>query len=1218
MAAPTSNNEVTARRLTRLLTGSDGNGGLWGKIKTLVGEKQSKYDCSTYCTGTAGWFKVASVPAQITNSNINAIFEVLTHSNASPTYGTLYINVRTNSAGALPGATTFQYVKNTKSDLGFTNAKIRTVGTGKDVTVELWINPGTYRAVTLSLNKSTSDLYSRDFVWTFYSGEATSAEPTADAANNIQVFPVTKQSTTDASWINSGSFGNITSGGALQTNDITIANGDKLVVTDASDSNKVARTSATFDGSTVGTLLSKKGTFENPREAYLAWGGKNWVGNFGPLDAALVSELGANRLAGGNANGITIEYTRDGGTTWIDYGASNTSKRGLFTRSASIVVGKADSNNKATSDANYANYKVRVIIDCSAFGIYNEFQKFVFYVSTNGSSSCYMVMSGIARAETSDVWTNIGEMQLNGWSGYNVYNKTVSIGSANSYATYKKLCFLFECRATGSNKDYNGLAILSIYGYGGVGWTTPSTFASTGHLYNYDGDLNATFPATVSAVNFKGILKRELAGSGTIAESVLLQATGSTDQFNITYECAESNKAIVRMYTADDGDETISIGNKVSSTYKEAISVTNGSATITGSLTGPATKLGTANLGSTTKPIYLVGGVATECSTYAGGTAVTLNGTSKSATTASFYAPTGAGTSGQLLKSSGSGAPTWATANAALVGITVTSTSVSDGTTTFNKYTHPTSSGNKHVPSGGSSGQFLGWSADGTAAWVANPNTDTKVTSSANHYTPATASGSDKTASASGATAAWSIDVVKGVTLNTDGKGHVTGLSVTSGKIPANPNTDTKVKATAKTDNVEYKILATASASPTSGNATEAVYDADITLNPSTNTIAANISGNAATATTATTLGSSTLGSGTKPIYLSSGTATECSTYAGGTAVTLNNASKAASTASFYAPTAGGTANYVLIGNGTTSAPTWAEKAPKATTADKASVLIGTYSGSGGALAPSSITQATVRAVMMNKPLGLAAFNTYCDCILMDTYNGSDVPYVTGFGISKNSGNPKMYIFNGAKGNTTTWAHELEVLTTASTIDAANVSGTVAAATTAGTATKPVSTLINSSNNLASILGSSQGDVLTYHWTAQSPPTGADAITGTGTAPTAMMQVYKTHSGNYSTQLVYTADKGIFTRYYNGGTWTSWEKLNSDEKVKQTNTTAVSDYRVLLSPTTSESETINGTLKSENFWARPSDGTFRATKFNVAGGCTMQYNSSTLSVDFVF
>lgn len=83
-------------------------------------------------------------------------------------------------------------------------------------------------------------------------------------------------------------------------------------------------------------------------------------------------------------------------------------------------------------------------------------------------------------------------------------------------------------------------------------------------------------------------------------------------------------------------------------------------------------------------------------------------------------------------------------------------------------------------------------------------DTNTKVTSSANHYTPSTASGNDKTASATGATAAWSIDVVKGITINTDGKGHITGLSVTSGKIPANPNTDTKVSTAAVTSGVTY------------------------------------------------------------------------------------------------------------------------------------------------------------------------------------------------------------------------------------------------------------------------------------------------------------------------------------------------------------------------------------------------------------------------------
>ena len=42
-------------------------------------------------------------------------------------------------------------------------------------------------------------------------------------------------------------------------------------------------------------------------------------------------------------------------------------------------------------------------------------------------------------------------------------------------------------------------------------------------------------------------------------------------------------------------------------------------------------------------------------------------------------------------------------------------------------YTHPTTTGNKHIPSGGSSGQILRWSADGTAAWGADNNTTYSV-----------------------------------------------------------------------------------------------------------------------------------------------------------------------------------------------------------------------------------------------------------------------------------------------------------------------------------------------------------------------------------------------------------------------------------------------------------------------------------------------------------
>jgi hypothetical protein len=108
---------------------------------------------------------------------------------------------------------------------------------------------------------------------------------------------------------------------------------------------------------------------------------------------------------------------------------------------------------------------------------------------------------------------------------------------------------------------------------------------------------------------------------------------------------------------------------------------------------------------------------------------------------------------------------------------------------------------------------FTATREDGTTFTFTQQDNDTKVTSSANHYTPATASGQDKTASASGATAAWSIDVVKGVTLNTDGKGHVTGLSVTSGKIPANPNTNTTYTLSSGTNNGTLKLT------PSSGSA---------------------------------------------------------------------------------------------------------------------------------------------------------------------------------------------------------------------------------------------------------------------------------------------------------------------------------------------------------------------------------------------------------------
>ena len=67
----------------------------------------------------------------------------------------------------------------------------------------------------------------------------------------------------------------------------------------------------------------------------------------------------------------------------------------------------------------------------------------------------------------------------------------------------------------------------------------------------------------------------------------------------------------------------------------------------------------TTPVGSSTAPIYIDSNGNIASTTYGGGTNVTLNGSKKDGSTASFYAPTSAGTSGYILKSNGSGAPSW-------------------------------------------------------------------------------------------------------------------------------------------------------------------------------------------------------------------------------------------------------------------------------------------------------------------------------------------------------------------------------------------------------------------------------------------------------------------------------------------------------------------------------------------------------------------------------
>ena len=289
------------------------------------------------------------------------------------------------------------------------------------------------------------------------------------------------------------------------------------------------------------------------KEAYLAWGGKNFSGGFGAIDACLVPSLGANRLAFAKPAGITIEYSRDSGATWNDYGASNGAKTIFFTdKGTDFAIGKADSTNKATPA-----YMLRVTMDTGTAQVYTQLHKFVIYVNTNGSSACYCTIEKALQATPTTFVTVVNKASISGWSGYNVLNVPafVTYGN-NANEQYGKIRFTFGC--TANNSNYSGLIIRSIQGFGGMGWTTPSVLARTGLLYSYNENQDATFPAMIKANNGTNVsLAGHTHGASDIASGTLSVDRGGTGQASLDDVTTGKAKGVVDYNKADN---TIQIG----------------------------------------------------------------------------------------------------------------------------------------------------------------------------------------------------------------------------------------------------------------------------------------------------------------------------------------------------------------------------------------------------------------------------------------------------------------------------------------------------------------------------------------------------------------------------------------------------------------------------------------------------------------------------------
>lgn len=302
-------------------------------------------------------------------------------------------------------------------------------------------------------------------------------------------------------------------------------------------------TATNFDGSSNITI-----PVTSVKESYLEWGGKDISGGFTPLDAALIEELSANRLAGLSSSRVKFERSSDGGSTWTTY----TGNADLITTS-----GSASNANTTSSQSIYNWHRITINV---AEAIYCVLKKIAIYLSTNGATGCKCKIEW-GDYSSSTVWTTAKIVDISGWPSWNIINVSRAIGSP-SYDKTKYVRLTFSQTGVDLNHD-SQLLVYKIRFYSGNCWSAPNNFAETGHVYSYDASLNATFPASVNATSLKengtALSSKYATKSHNQASNTINAMTGYSKPSS-TSAIAPSdtlNSAIGKLEKALDGVETL-------------------------------------------------------------------------------------------------------------------------------------------------------------------------------------------------------------------------------------------------------------------------------------------------------------------------------------------------------------------------------------------------------------------------------------------------------------------------------------------------------------------------------------------------------------------------------------------------------------------------------------------------------------------------------------
>lgn len=268
--------------------------------------------------------------------------------------GHAYLNVGNNIATGTTGNKTgvirlyseaggYAAIKSNSTITGNVTVNIKTSGTvgaftSAPTSGQVVITDGTDGGIktlgyTIAKSVPSDAVFTDHYAWTDITGKPSSFTPASHTHGNIQ------------------------NGGTLQTNDITIASGDKLVVTDSSDSSKVARASISFDGSTTTKCLTQKGTWATFGTSNLTLGTTASTALKGDTKYA-----GASTAGGSATSAAKLDTSTAGSATQPCYFANGVPSACTYSLNKTVPSDAVftDTNNAVTQTATItsANYEL--------------------------------------------------------------------------------------------------------------------------------------------------------------------------------------------------------------------------------------------------------------------------------------------------------------------------------------------------------------------------------------------------------------------------------------------------------------------------------------------------------------------------------------------------------------------------------------------------------------------------------------------------------------------------------------------------------------------------------------------------------------------------------------------------------------------------------------------------------------------------------------------